>query len=171
MLPRGLTACAHPSQANKWGRLYRPGLHARPDCRCDCRPSPRWSSGRVRAARTQVLRRRGVPRTAAGPGCTAAARGARVRVGFSVFGSRVMSSVPQVRQPFVLSVSCPCPPFLPIFQARFGLYAIGFQEFFVYCGASPGLRVSQAGKSRLPTLSRLSLTSTYIFLPTSFSLS
>lgn len=57
------------------------------------------------------------------------------RVALSVFRSLEVGSWVLSRRSvghLCFSVNCQCPPFLPIFQARFGLYGIGFQEFFVY---------------------------------------
>lgn len=137
MLPQRFNrVCAHPSASEQVGRLTGRV----------CTPAgpPGVTAARVLGGRPAALAASPHPGPQAAGVRTAAAglHGggvARVRAGFSVFGSRVMSSVPQVRQPFVLFVSCPCPPFLPIFQARFGLYAIGFKSSSFSTGeVSPG---------------------------------
>lgn len=70
----------------------------------------------ARAARRTGPPGGGAPRTAAAGLHGGSAAPESRALGFSVFGSRVMSSVPQVRQPFVLFCELPVSSFLPIFR-------------------------------------------------------
>lgn len=147
----------------------------RPDRRCDCRPSPRGSSV-PRPALPAAPRSSGggAPRTAAaglhggGPGRRRRRRGgctARVRaLGFSVFGSRVMSSVPQVRQPFVLFCESPVSSLSAHFSGAVWSVRYRFPRVLRLLGKlAPGLSCVPGGKVSSPTFSFVSNFNIHIF--------